>query len=180
MIYNFNTKMKMKNILSILSLTALISLNGYSQDTAKATTNNLAAGLGLYVFPAKGQSATTQNNDEAACYSWAKEQTGYDPMNPTKVAPAQASAAPDGSAIVGGAKGAAAGAAIGAIAGNAGEGAAIGAVVGGLAGRRSKMASAQQEQAQNVQAADEVNQKNATDFNNAFSACMEGKGYTVK
>jgi hypothetical protein len=173
-------KTTMKNILSILTLVILFSLSGYAQDTTKAKTNNLSASLGLYVFPAKGQSATTQNNDEAACFSWAKEQTGYDPMNPTKVAPAQASAAPDGSAIVGGAKGAAAGAAIGAIAGNAGEGAAIGAVVGGLAGRRARMASADQQQQQNDQAAAEANQKNVTAFNNAFTACMEGKGYTVK
>ena len=170
----------MKNIFSILSLVTIFSLSGYAQDTTKAKTTNLASGLGLYVFPAKGQSATTQNSDEAACYTWAKEQTGYDPMNPTKVAPAQASAAPDGSAVVGAAKGAAAGAAIGAIAGDAGEGAAIGAVVGGLAGRRSRMASAEQQQQQNNQTADEANKKNASDFNNAFTACMEGKGYTVK
>jgi hypothetical protein len=168
----------MKKILNILMILLLSSFFGYSQDSTK--TNNLASSLGLYVFPAKGQSATTQNNDEAACYSWAKEQTGYDPVNPTKVAPAQASAAPDGSAVVGGAKGAAAGAAIGAIAGNAGEGAAIGAVVGGLAGRRARMMSAQEQQEKNNQAAAAANQKSATDFNNAFTACMEGKGYTVK
>jgi len=171
----------MKTIFSTLSIILLFYFSGYSQDATKpSSSSNLASSLGLYVFPAKGQSAETQNNDETTCYSWAKEQTGYDPMNPTKVVAAQASAAPDGSMIVGGAKGSAAGAAIGAIAGNAGKGAAIGAVVGGLAGRRARMASAGEQQEENDQAAAAANQKNATDFNNAFSACMEGKGYTVK
>jgi uncharacterized protein YcfJ len=168
----------MKKIFLLILGVSLFSFTSQAQETA--STSNLAGSLGLYVFPAKGQSAATQSSDEAACYSWAKEQTGYDPVNPTKVVPAQASAAPDGRMIVGGAKGSAAGAAIGAIAGNAGEGAAIGAVVGGLAGRRARFASAEQEQQQNDQAATEANQKNATDFNNAFTACMEGKGYTVK
>lgn len=174
----------MKNIISIITLFVFVGLAGYSQDAGTpapaATPANIANSLGLYVFPAKGQDATTQNNDETACYTWAKEQTGYDPINPTKVVAKQASAAPDGSMIVGGAKGSAAGAAIGAIAGNAGKGAAIGAVVGGLAGRRARMVGAEQEQQQNNEAASTANQKMVTDFNNAFSACMEGKGYTVK
>jgi hypothetical protein len=168
----------MKNILSIFTL-VVFSLSGYAQDSTAPV--NIANSLGLYVFPAKGQDANTQNSDETACYAWAKQQTGYDPINPTTVAvPVKASAAPDGSMIVGGAKGSAAGAAIGAIAGNAGKGAAIGAVVGGLAGRRARVEGAQEQQAANNEAASAANQKMATDFNNAFSACMEGKGYTVK
>jgi hypothetical protein len=168
----------MKKIFILFLGISLFSFTSQAQESSNSS--NLASSLGLYVFPAKGQDAATQNNDETACYSWAKEQTGYDPMNPTVVAPAQASAAPDGSMIVGGAKGSAAGAAIGAIAGNAGKGAAIGAVVGGLGGIRARRASAGEQQEENDQAAAAANQKNATDFNNAFSACMEGKGYTVK
>jgi hypothetical protein len=33
----------------------------------KAQSNSVASGLGLYVFPAKGQSAQTQDTDEADC-----------------------------------------------------------------------------------------------------------------
>jgi hypothetical protein len=70
--------------------------------------------------------------------------------------------------------------AIGAIAGDAGKGAAIGAVAGGLAGRRAgKQAQAQQnQQAQAGAAKTEQEMKNS--FVKAFSACMEGKGYTIK
>ena len=34
------------------------------------------------VYPAKGQSLDQQKSDEAACYSWAVEQTMFDPANP--------------------------------------------------------------------------------------------------
>ena len=32
-----------------------------------------------FVYPAKGQSPEKQKSDEAACYSWAVQQTGFDP-----------------------------------------------------------------------------------------------------
>ena len=40
------------------------------------------AGAQQYVYPANGQSPEQQQNDEAACYSWAVQQTGVDPANP--------------------------------------------------------------------------------------------------
>jgi len=141
---------------------------------------DISKGLGLYVFPSKDQDKATQDADETACFKWAKEQTGYDPMNPTKVVAAQADTSLDGSAVVGAAGGAAAGAAIGAIAGDTGQGAAIGAVVGGLRGRRSRVVGDQREQQQNEQAAAAKTKELADDYNKAFTACMEGKGYTVK
>ena len=70
--------------------------------------------------------------------------------------------------------------AIGAIAGDAGKGAAIGAVAGGLAGRRAgKQAQAQANQQSQ---ADVVNTQNEikNTFIKGFSACLEGKGYTIK
>ena len=132
------------------------------------------------MFPPDGKDAAAQDADEMACFKWAKQQTGYDPLNPTKVQAVQVDQSPDGSAIRGGARGAAAGAAIGAIAGDTGKGAAIGAVVGGLRGRRAKRARGQQQQQQANQAASSAEQQYAADYNKAFSACMEGKGYTVK
>jgi len=148
--------------------------------TAPAQKTGLGKSLGLYVFPSKGQDQAAQDKDEYACYKWAMEQTGVDPMNPPKVEVQTTQKGLDGSAVRGAAGGAAAGAAIGAITGDAGEGAAVGAVVGALRGRRSRIARqrSQQQQAQHQAAA---HQKSLIDnFKKAFTACMEGKGYTVK
>jgi uncharacterized protein YcfJ len=145
-----------------------------------AAQQGIAKSLGLYVFPTKDQDKKTQEADEVACYKWAKEQSGYDPLNPTKVVAKQADTSLDGSAVVGAAGGAAAGAAIGAIAGDTGKGAAIGAVVGGLRGRRARKVGDQVEQQQNTQAAAAMEKEYSNNYKKAFSACMEGKGYTVK
>jgi hypothetical protein len=158
-------------LFSIFVITASLNL---------VNAQSISQSLGLYVFPAKDQTAATQEADETACYKWAKEQSGYDPMNPTVYKAAEVDTAPDGSMVRGGALGAAGGAAIGAIAGDAGKGAAIGAVVGGVAGRRSKKVGDQEEQQANNQAASQATQAAAKDYNKAFSVCMEGKGYTVK
>ena len=166
----------MKKILAILVLLVAVCCQ---QAPAQATTS-FSKSLGLYVFPAKKQSAETQSKDETECYKWAVQQSNYDPMNPTKVEAKQVDKSADGSAVVGAAKGAAAGVAIGAIAGDAGKGAAIGAVAGGLAGRRAKKVGDAQEQQQNEQAAGQVSAEMKNSFNKAFSACMEAKGYTVK
>lgn len=164
----------MRNI-KLISVAAL--LFGVS---TQLSAQSISKSLGLYVFPANGQDQKTQEADETACFTWAKEQSGYDPMNPTKVVAAQADTSLDGSAVRGAAGGAAAGAAIGAIAGDTGKGAAIGAVVGALGGRQSRISRGQQEQQQNIQAAAAQTQALKNDYNKAFSACMDGKGYTVK
>jgi len=166
-------KLKLIIIIAILSL-------GSSALFAQTPTSSIAKGLGIYVFPANEQTQETQDADEMACYKWAKEQTGVDPMNPPKAEAAPADQSLDGSAVRGAAKGAAAGAAIGAIGGDAGEGAAIGAVVGGLAGRRARKAGDQAEQKQNQQAAAAYEKDMMDKYIKAFSVCMEGKGYSVK
>jgi len=170
----------MKNYKIIAS--ALIVLLGFSQvfGQTSQTKSTIAKGLGLYVFPAKNQDQKTQDADEMACYKWAIKETGVDPMNPPKVQAAQVDKSADGTAVVGAAGGAAAGAAIGAIAGDAGKGAAIGAVVGGLRGRRAKVVGDHNEQVANNQAAAAAEKEMMANFNKAFTACMEAKGYTVK
>ena len=170
---------------SVLILSAIIASNVQGQATEQTTTTttpttSIAKGLGLYVFPAKSQDQATQDADEMACYKWAKEQSGVDPINPPEIQAQQADRSLNGSAVVGSAKGAAAGAAIGAIAGDAGKGAAIGAVAGGLAGRRARLAGDQAEQQANNQAAAAKEKELMDNFNKAFTACMEAKGYTVK
>jgi len=69
--------------------------------------------------------------------------------------------------------------AIGAIAGDAGKGAAIGATAGGLAGgAKQRAASKSQQQAQQQKQA--ATKESLDTFKRAYSACLEGKGYTVK
>jgi len=141
---------------------------------------SMAQSLGVYVFPANNQDQATQEADEMTCYKWAINQTGYDPLNPPVVKGAEVDRSPDGRAVGGAARGAAGGAAIGAIAGDAGKGAAIGALVGGVRGRRSKVVGDEIQQQANDQAAAAKSQELLNDYKKAFSACLEGKGYTVK
>jgi len=149
-------------------------------DTSKMTYNQISNGLKLYVFPSKGQSQQKQKEDEFECYKWAMQQSGIDPLNLPKVEAKPAETGPDGSAVRGAARGAAAGAAIGAIGDDAGEGAAVGAVAGGVAGRRAgKQAKAQQAQQADA-AVKQTEQAMKDSYLKAFSACIEGKGYTVK
>lgn len=168
----------MKTIISILII-SIVVLTSFKTESIQQD-DSIANGLGLFVFPANDQTKEQQEADEFACYKWAKEQSGVDPINPPEIQAEEVDRSADGTAVRGAARGAAAGAAIGAIAGGAGQGAAIGAVAGGLRGRRAKVAGDEMEQQQNNQAAAAQTEEMMDSFNKAFSACMEGKGYTVK
>ena len=144
----------------------------------------------LIIYPAKGQSQQQMDRDKFDCYSWAKKETGFDPMQaqaPAQPSPyQQPSGASPGSVVRGGAGGAALGAAVGGIAGGwsgAGKGAAIGALTGGVfGGLRSRAANQQAAQAQQQYAAQQsaqYRQKKDT-YNRAYSVCLEAKGYMVK
>lgn len=124
-----------------------------------------------YVYPAKGQSPQKQKSDEAACYSWAVQQSGFDPAKPPPQA-AQPPTTATGTTPGAGARGAARGAVVGGIMGDAGAGAAAGAVAGRGQSRRQNAATAQQGQA--------ASQQQQQAFANARAACLEGRGYTVK
>ena len=136
------------------------------------------------IYPDKGQSAEQQEKDKSECYTWAKQQTGFDPMQtPTATSPPPAQEAPQGGVGRGAARGALVGVTAGAIAGDAGKGAAIGAASGALiGGMRRNDQQRQQQQAQQQweqeQAANYANQRN--NYNRAYGACLEGRGYTVK
>jgi hypothetical protein len=142
-----------------------------------ASAQSPSSSLGLAPYPSKGQSDQQQSKDEGECYSWAKKQTGIDPVAVAS-APTQQSgpAAGGGQRVRGAARGAAGGAAIGAVAGNAGKGAAAGAVVGTMAGGRQ----ARKDKAAQQQQAEEAKAGTLQQFNKAFSACMEGRGYLIK
>jgi OmpA family protein len=136
-----------------------------------------------FIYPARGQSPQQEQFDRGQCYSWAVQQSGFDPANPQMVtAPPPAPGPPEGGLFRGAAGGAALGAIGGAIGGNAGEGAAIGAGVGALFGviRRARWAEEQQKQQQShmAQQQNAMAQGHAA-YNRAFSTCMTGRGYTV-
>ncbi|SAL09391.1 hypothetical protein AWB71_00064 [Caballeronia peredens] len=128
-------------------------------------------------YPAKGQSAQQQQNDDGACYSWAKSNTGIDPATASAAPPPQGGAAVGGGQRVGGAaRGAAGGAAIGAIAGDAGKGAAVGAVAGTMAGG----ARARQEKRAQQANAQAQSQGAMSTYYRAWAACMQGRGYSIQ
>ena len=136
------------------------------------------AGAQQYVYPAKGQSPDQQKADESACYSWAVQQSGFDPAKPP---PAQAAAKPpttaSGTTPGAGVRGAARGAVVGeVVGGDAGTGAAVGAVAARGQSRRQNAAAAQQGQQQ----ASAQQQQQQTAFGKARAACLEGRGYSVK
>jgi hypothetical protein len=138
----------------------------------------------LIIYPSKGQTQEQMEQDKFTCYSWAKQQTGFDPMEvPKATAPPPKQEAAKGGLFRGAARGAAVGVAAGAIAGDAGKGAAIGAASGGLiGGMRRRDQARHQEQAQQEWAQDQAAQyaQKRNKYNRAYAACLEGKGYTVK
>jgi hypothetical protein len=138
---------------------------------------SVASAIGVYVFPAAGQNASTQSQDEAQCYSWAVQNTGIDPSQVAQQSQQAAAAPPppSGAAPGSGARGAARGAA-----GDAGKGAAIGAATGAVAGRSRSRRAQDQAQAQQAQSVQSGGAAQMDTFKKAFSACLEGKKYTVK
>ncbi len=132
----------------------------------------LSKNLGISVYPSKGQSGDLQAKDETDCYKWSQQQTGIDPAAPPKEQP-QATG-PDGSRVKGAARGATRGAVVGEVANDdAGKGAAVGAAAGAVRGKQQSRKAKAAEQSQAA-----ASQKDS--FKRGFSACMEGRGYSVK
>lgn len=140
-----------------------------------AAVSTLAWAQKPVAYPAKSQDAAQQANDDAQCLAWAKQSTGIDPAAASSAPPPQTG--PHGERMAGALRGAAGGAVIGEIAdGDSSKGAEMGAAAGVLAGgaraRRNHAAQAQQAQAMQAQAADT--------YYRAYTACMDGRGYTVR
>ncbi len=126
---------------------------------ASGCASGPAAQPSAYVYPQKGQTAEQQTRDTTACQAWAKQQSGFDPLTDS------AKGAGVG-ALIGAVGGAATGAAVGAATGHAGTGAAIGAAAGGIGGA-------------GVGGVYNYS-KSKEGYDRAFSACMSGRGYTVR
>ncbi len=141
----------------------------------------LAAGTSyaadFFIYPAEGQDREQQEQDEFQCQRFARDQTGFDPM-----ATPRATTAPteqQGGSLGGAARGALLGTAVGAATGNTRRGAAAGALGGGaVGGMRRRDSNRQQQQWAQQEAANLQRQRN--EFNRAFAACLEGRGYTVR
>lgn len=145
---------------------------------ASAALGSTALAQAPIVYPKKGQSQAQMEKDRFDCQQWAKSQTGFDPMAATTAA-VPPSSGPTGHRVRGAASGAAVGAIGGAIAGDAGKGAAIGAasgtVLGGMRKRKERRAQEEQVRAQSQAVAEQRAQ-----YDRAFAACMDGRGYSVK
>ena len=137
----------------------------------------------VFAYPNEGQSQEQQDRDNFECHNWARDRSGFDPMQTPQATTAQPQDESTGPGLLGGAAvGAGAGVIGGAIAGNAGRGAAIGAATGGLlGGLRSRNQNNRNNQARNDWERQQVAQyqQGRSDFNRAFTACMSGRGYTI-
>jgi hypothetical protein len=139
----------------------------------------------VYAYPQNGQSSDQQSRDRYECSEWAVKQTGFDPTAPS--VPAQyrvvASGPPPGT---GTAIGAIAGAVIGAAISprwDRGAGAVFGGLTGAVIGSASDAQRAQNNQIQLSEAQQQqyaVMAGKASDYRRAISACLEGRGYSVK
>ena len=125
----------------------------------------------LMIFPNVDQSSEQQEQDKFACYSWAKDQSDFDPMAP----PTATEPPPQQQAKKGGVgRGLVRGGAVGAIAGDAGKGAAAGAAIGGMRRqdqKRKEAAARQQWEQEQVR----IYTENRNRYNRAYAACLEGK-----
>jgi Glycine-zipper domain len=141
-------------------------------------------GSRMFIYPSKGQSAQQQQLDQGQCYTWAVQQSGFNPANPPQSsAPPPMAGPPQGGLFRGAAGGAALGAIGGAIGGDAGKGAAMGAAMGGVFGGMRRRRWAQQEQYQQrsyVQREQNAAAQGRRNYNRAFRACMVGRGYTIE
>ena len=150
----------------------------------------------IYVYPAAGQSDEQLANDRYACHLWAVDESGFDPSTFKNVDLPRTVKVPvpkneaQGAAKKGAIAGAVAGGIIGSRGHDAAEGAVIGAVLGTMAGAAVE-AQGQQEATSDarLEAEREAEQIARTkselalrksNYRRAVTACLEGRGYTVR
>jgi len=185
-----------RRLFLILLLALSLGTVAVAQSTIATPTGQrtLAATMNVHVFPADGQATEQQSRDEAACYTWAANNTGVDPFDLSRRAEQESQQADQArqeaqrAGAGAGAGGAVAGAAGGALIGqivssDPGRGAAWGAGAGLIGGRRARrQAQARATQQVDLQAGQQqrATQEQITGFTNSFAVCLEGKGYMVR
>jgi len=178
--------MNKKNIAILFSATLLVACESAPPPRPAPPAPAPVSLTKVYFYPLQGQSGAQQDRDRYECFNWSVRQTGFDPSR--RVAPGEQRAtlvpARSPGQTIG--TGAAVGAAVGAVAAgpyNAAEGAVVGAMVGGFAGAvaaAADQANAQQAvQAQQARSGSRYEQQ-AAGYRRAMSACLEGRGYSVK
>jgi hypothetical protein len=141
----------------------------------------------VYVYPAQGQSEAQLDRDRYECHLWSVKQSGFDPSLPglppqQRVRVVQVGP-PPGAAV---ATGAMTGAMVGAVVSSpyhSGEGALVGAAAGAILGaivEDSASKQAQQVQSGQDDAAVAEQQRRADGYKRAITACLTGRGYTVR
>ena len=139
----------------------------------------------VYAYPMHNQSAAEQRRDRYECSVWAVHQTGFDPSAPgvpvyDRVA---VQGPPPGTDT---AIGAIAGAVLGAAVSDRwdrGSGAVFGALTGAMIGSAGDAANAQaNQQAMSASAREQQRAitRQAMDYRRALSACLQGRGYSVR
>jgi hypothetical protein len=150
----------------------------------------VAVSADVFVYPAQGQSDKQLDRDRYECHKWSVTQSGYDPSAQTQTVTYQPVSMvrlpPRGIDTV---AGVISGAFTGAVlAGpyDTTEGAMIGAIAGGIMGaitesaRRKEAGQINAHQSAQSQAERARLETRASNYRRAISACLEGRGYTVK
>ncbi|MDT8440087.1 MAG: glycine zipper 2TM domain-containing protein [Desulfuromonadales bacterium] len=144
----------------------------------------------VFFYPLHGQSGERQDRDRFECYLWARQQTGFDPSLPA-LAPHQrihvVARPPTGEETLAGAF---TGAVLGAIIGaphSSGEGAVVGAIAGAALGAAAESARYASETRSLQARHDRYSQERYAEqdrrsrlYRRAMSACLEGRGYSVR
>jgi hypothetical protein len=179
-----------------LALLGLLSVAGCAVEPTQPVTvrqEQPPPDTNVYFYPAQGHaapSAEQQDRDKYECNNWAVQKTGFDPSLPN-VPPHQrvrvvAGGPPSGAGV---AVGAVTGAMVGAAVSNpwhAGGGALLGAIAGAAIGGVSDAQRAAQENRIETANADANGaraaalERKATDYRRAMSACLDGRGYSVR
>ena len=143
----------------------------------------------VFFYPNHGQSPEQQDRDSYECYLWAVKQTGFDPSLPNLAPHHRVEVVSEPPPGTGTAVGAVTGAILGAAVSsrhNTAEGALVGAMAGAMFGTAAD--AARQERAAQVQDYYDRQQdqriaeteRRAGEYRRALSACLEGRGYTVR
>ena len=163
----------------------------FADDPPAADDADLAttAESDIYVYPSKGQTEKQLDRDRYECHNWAVAQSHYNPSD-TQLAPHQQvrvveMPAPGRDTAVGAMTGAVIGSSV---AGrrDSSQGAVAGAIVGAMIGASSEAARQKTAKETNTRMSAEAQaerarlERQAADYRRAISACLEGRGYTVK
>jgi predicted lipid-binding transport protein (Tim44 family) len=151
-----------------------------------ATLSAPALAQDLVIYPAEGQSKDQMEKDRFECYTWGRDNSGFDPM----AAPTTTSAPPKQKDTGGVGKSAAVGGLVGGAIGGItkgskkglGRGALAGAATGGILGKvkSNKNQNKNQQRQQDWERQEVANyNQGRNSYNRAFGACMTGRGYTV-